>query len=160
MGADSLAENTNFSPIRMPKPKSFWKKKLCLGVRSPWCNSWTSPCTESRQICSWLRPGIQYLTLYQILFGTLKITTTIEALTWTWYLLKHGENLLCPEVEKSILHPILWKTSKGKPHLHWRHETRAEIIEARQKACRSWGCRGCHDTPRFWQISEPYLNQK
>ena len=25
--------------------------------------------------------------------------------------------------------------------------------------CRPGGCRGCHDTPRFWQISHSYLNQ-
>ena len=43
MGADSPAENTpnaskNFSPKCLPKPKSwrFSKKKLFLGVRSPW----------------------------------------------------------------------------------------------------------------------------
>ena len=27
------------------------------------------------------------------------------------------------------------------------------------QACCPWGCRGCHGTPRFWQISKPYLNQ-
>ena len=44
MGADSPVENTsnvskNFSPKCLPKPKSsrFLKKKLSLGVRSPWC---------------------------------------------------------------------------------------------------------------------------
>ena len=27
------------------------------------------------------------------------------------------------------------------------------------KGCHPRGCRGCHGTPRFWQISEPYLNR-
>ena len=42
MGADKLAENTpnapkNFGPICLPMPKILgFKKKLSLGVRSPW----------------------------------------------------------------------------------------------------------------------------
>ena len=27
------------------------------------------------------------------------------------------------------------------------------------QACCLQGCRGCHGTPRFWQISQPYLNR-
>ena len=28
------------------------------------------------------------------------------------------------------------------------------------QACRRRRCRGCHSTPRFWQITYPYLNQE
>ena len=47
----------------------------------------------------------------------------------------------------------------------WRHEV-GELMffwslgqYTTYQGCLPWGCRGCHDTPRFWQISWPYFNQ-
>ena len=70
-------------------------------------------------------------------------------------------------VQHEIISIFVYKYSHGelnfiqenifdKPNLcTWSHDPFVPL-----QACRSLGCRVCHGTPRFWQISKPFLNQE